>query len=169
MRSVVKIWRSQWDIMYNVNFQDLCIKTSWIHTSHEIEKACSFSPSHINQSYRSITNIAGGCSKTDSFTSPYFANFLVANSLYFKCSYPPASDTKLSSPMSRRSCRNERGIKQTGQYFTVIVCPGFLTIICQCWTLLVLKKHFSIQKKRNYSKALWKTGIICTIFSLSIC
>lgn len=55
-RSVVKIWRSignpqfQWEAMYNVNFQDLCIKTSWIHTSYEIAKVCSFSLSHINQS-----------------------------------------------------------------------------------------------------------------------
>lgn len=43
-RSVAKIWGSQWEIMYNVSFQDLCIKTSWIHTNYEITKACSFSP-----------------------------------------------------------------------------------------------------------------------------
>lgn len=125
-RSVVKIWRSQWKIMYNVNFQDLCIKTSWIHTSYEIAKACSFSPSHINQSSPSIMNIAGSCSKTDSFTSPYLTHFLVANILYFKCGYAPASDTKLSSPMSRRLSSKKRRIKQTSQYFTIIVCPGFL-------------------------------------------
>lgn len=43
-RSVAKIQRSQWEIMYNINFRDLCIKTSWFHTNYEITKACSFSP-----------------------------------------------------------------------------------------------------------------------------
>lgn len=125
-RSVVKIWRSQQEIMYNVNFQDLCIKTSWIHTSYEIAKAFSFSLPHINQSYPSIMNIDRSNSKIDSFTSPYLTHFSVANILYFKCGYAPASDTKLSSPTSRRSSRNKRGIKQTGQYFIILVCPRFL-------------------------------------------
>lgn len=125
-RSVVKIQRSQWEIMYNVNFQDLCIKTSWSHNSYEIVKARSFSHSHINQSYPSIMNIDRSSSKTDSFSSPYLTHLLVANILYFKCGYAPASDTKLSSPTSRRSSKNNRGIKRTCQYFTIIVCPGFL-------------------------------------------
>lgn len=125
-RSVVKIWRSQWKIMYNVNFQDLCMKISWIHTSYEIAKACSFSLSHINQSYPSIMNFDRSSSKTDSFSSPYLTHLLVVNILYFKCGYAPASDTKLSSPTLRKSSRNNRGIKQTGQYFIIIVCPGFL-------------------------------------------
>lgn len=125
-RSVVKIWRSQWKIMYNVNSQDLCMKTSWIHTSYEITKACSFSLSHVNQSYPSIMNIDRSSTKTDSFSSPYLTHLLVRNILYFICGYAPASDTKLSSLTSRRSSRNNRGIKQTGQYFIIIVCPGFL-------------------------------------------
>lgn len=112
--------------MYNVNFQDLCIKTSWIHTNYERAKACSFSLSHIYQSCPSITNTDGSCSKTDYFTSPHLTHFLVVNILYFKCGSAPASDTKLSSPTSRRLSRNKRRIKQTGQYFTIIVCPGFL-------------------------------------------
>lgn len=125
-RSVVKIWRSQWKIMYNVNSQDLCMKTSWIHTSYEITKACSFSLSHVNQSYPSIMNTDRSSTKTDSFSSPYLTHLLVTNILYFICGYAPASDTKLSSLTSRRSSRNNRGIKQTGQYFIIIVCPGFL-------------------------------------------
>lgn len=124
-RSVVKIHRSQWEIMYNVNFQDLCIKTSWIHTSYEIAKAFSFSISHINQSL-SIMNIDRAAANRFFFTSPYLIHFLVANILYFKCGYAPASDTRLSSPISRRSSRNKKEIKQTGQYLIIIAYPGFL-------------------------------------------